>query len=184
VFAPRSRVLVLIEPLVIKFRITTEWGDFHARKAYRRRRSCYNCLCDHMGWKCTCRNIDHDCTISQGELYRRKGKGSARTRREIKISPSKTVQVKGTSTGGFRWIGPEFPPLASSRSPPAGYERSGNTKLRPSRTGWTARTGRSSGARRADGPGRTQGDPGEAAKQFRAKQPPVHAGGLWSIGSD
>jgi hypothetical protein len=28
---------------------------------------------------------------------------------EIKISPTKTVQVKGTSTGGFRWIGPEFP---------------------------------------------------------------------------
>lgn len=28
---------------------------------------------------------------------------------EIKISPSKTVKVEGTSTGGFRWIGPDFP---------------------------------------------------------------------------
>jgi len=28
----------------------------------------------------------------------------------IKISPAKTVQVDSTSTGGFRWIGPEFPP--------------------------------------------------------------------------
>src|SRR5271169_3655380 len=27
----------------------------------------------------------------------------------IKISPSKTVQVESSSTGGFRWIGPEFP---------------------------------------------------------------------------
>jgi len=28
----------------------------------------------------------------------------------IKISPAKTVQVDSTSTGGIRWIGPEFPP--------------------------------------------------------------------------
>jgi hypothetical protein len=27
----------------------------------------------------------------------------------IKINPSKTVQVESSSTGGFRWIGPEFP---------------------------------------------------------------------------
>ena len=27
----------------------------------------------------------------------------------IKISPSKTVQVESSSTGGFRWIGAEFP---------------------------------------------------------------------------
>jgi hypothetical protein len=27
----------------------------------------------------------------------------------IKISPSKTVLVESSSTGGFRWIGPEFP---------------------------------------------------------------------------
>ena len=27
----------------------------------------------------------------------------------IKISPGKTVQVESSSTGGFRWIGPEFP---------------------------------------------------------------------------
>lgn len=28
---------------------------------------------------------------------------------EIKISPTKTVKVESTPTGGFRWIGPEFP---------------------------------------------------------------------------
>ena len=48
--------------------------------------------------------------ISQGELVivgrvRRPREPSV----EIKISPSKTVQVESTSTGGFRWIGPEFP---------------------------------------------------------------------------
>ena len=49
-------------------------------------------------------------TISQGELVI---VGRVRRPREpgveIKISPSKTVQVESTSTGGFRWIGPEFP---------------------------------------------------------------------------
>lgn len=48
--------------------------------------------------------------ISQGELVivgrvRRPRKPGV----EIKISPSKTVKVESTSTGGFRWIGPEFP---------------------------------------------------------------------------
>jgi hypothetical protein len=28
---------------------------------------------------------------------------------QIKINPNKTVQVESTSTGGFRWIGLEFP---------------------------------------------------------------------------
>ena len=48
--------------------------------------------------------------ISQGELVI---VGRIRRPREpqveIKISPNKTVQVESTSTGGFRWIGPEFP---------------------------------------------------------------------------
>ena len=49
-------------------------------------------------------------TISLGELVivgrvRRPREPSV----EIKISPSKTVQVESSSTGGFRWIGPEFP---------------------------------------------------------------------------
>jgi hypothetical protein len=48
--------------------------------------------------------------ISQGELVI---VGRVRRPREpkveIKISPNKTVQVESTSTGGFRWIGPEFP---------------------------------------------------------------------------
>ena len=49
-------------------------------------------------------------TISQGELVivgrvRRPREPSV----EIKISPIKTVKVESTSTGGFRWIGPEFP---------------------------------------------------------------------------
>jgi hypothetical protein len=49
-------------------------------------------------------------TISQGELVivgrvRRPREPSV----EIRIGPSKTVKVESTSTGGFRWIGPEFP---------------------------------------------------------------------------
>jgi hypothetical protein len=48
--------------------------------------------------------------ISQGELVI---VGRIRRPREpkveIKISANKTVQVESTSTGGFRWIGPEFP---------------------------------------------------------------------------
>jgi hypothetical protein len=49
-------------------------------------------------------------SISRGELVI-----AGRVRRprdpnvEIKISPTKTVQVESTSTGGFRWVGPEFP---------------------------------------------------------------------------
>lgn len=49
-------------------------------------------------------------SISRGELVI-----AGRVRRprdtnvEIKINPTKTVQVQSTSTGGFRWIGPEFP---------------------------------------------------------------------------
>lgn len=49
-------------------------------------------------------------TISRGELVI---VGRVRRPREpgveIRISPNKTVQVESTSTGGFRWIGPEFP---------------------------------------------------------------------------
>lgn len=49
-------------------------------------------------------------TISRGELVI---VGRVRRPREpnveIKISPSKTVKVESTSTGGFRWIGTEFP---------------------------------------------------------------------------
>jgi hypothetical protein len=48
--------------------------------------------------------------ITRGELtivgrVRRPREHSVR----IKISPGKTVQVESSSTGGFRWIGPEFP---------------------------------------------------------------------------
>jgi hypothetical protein len=49
-------------------------------------------------------------TITRGELTI---VGRVRRPREhsvhIKITPTKTVQVDSTSTGGFRWIGPEFP---------------------------------------------------------------------------
>ena len=48
--------------------------------------------------------------ISGGELVI---VGRVRRPREpavhIKINPSKTVQVESTNTGGFRWIGIEFP---------------------------------------------------------------------------
>ena len=49
-------------------------------------------------------------SISRGELVI-----AGRVRRvrdpkvEIKINPTKTVQVESTSTGGFRWVGAEFP---------------------------------------------------------------------------
>lgn len=49
-------------------------------------------------------------SISRGELTI---VGRVRRVREpivhIKINPSKTVQVESSSTGGFRWIGSEFP---------------------------------------------------------------------------
>jgi hypothetical protein len=49
-------------------------------------------------------------SISRGELV---VVGRVRRPRdpnvEIKISPIKTVRVESTSTGGFRWVGPEFP---------------------------------------------------------------------------
>jgi hypothetical protein len=49
-------------------------------------------------------------TISQGELVIvGRVRRPREPRVEIKISPSKTVKVESTSTGGFRWIGPEFP---------------------------------------------------------------------------
>jgi hypothetical protein len=55
--------------------------------------------------------------ISRGELTI---VGRVRRPREpsvhIKISPNKTVQVEKSSTGGFRWIGPEFPPHLHSRN--------------------------------------------------------------------
>src|SRR6202034_1526195 len=48
--------------------------------------------------------------ISRGELTI---VGRVRRQREptvnIKINPNKTVQVESTSTGGFRWIGLEYP---------------------------------------------------------------------------
>jgi hypothetical protein len=38
---------------------------------------------------------------------------------QIKINPNKTVQVESTSTGGFRWIGLEFPSTWDLRGPQA-----------------------------------------------------------------
>jgi hypothetical protein len=52
--------------------------------------------------------------ISRGELTI---VGRVRRPREptvhIKINPSKTVQVESSPTGGFRWIGTEFPSTCS-----------------------------------------------------------------------
>ena len=81
-------------------------------------------------------------TISQGELVI---VGRVRRPREpsvaIKISPSKTVQVESTSTGGFRWIGPEFPStcIVKITSGPDMREVV-IQKLWPSWTCWTARS--------------------------------------------
>ena len=103
-------------------------------------------------------------TISQGELVI---VGRVRRLREpdveIKISPSKTVQVKGTATGGFRWIGPEFPSTCIVKITSGPDTRDvviQNCGLPGPATCWIARARRPSGAswaRRPGGLGRTEG---------------------------
>ena len=78
----------------------------------------------------------------------------------IKISPSKTVQVESTSTGGFRWIGPEFPSTCIVEITSGEDKREvviENCGL-PGPAGPPGPAG-------APGPAGPKGDPGEAAKQ-------------------
>jgi hypothetical protein len=117
--------------------------------------------------------------ISRGELTI---VGRVRRLREpsvqIKISPSKTVQVESSSTGGFRWIGPDFPStciveITSGEDKrevviqncglpgPAGPSGPSGPAGPPGPAGPSGPAGPAG----AMGPAGPKGDPGEAAKQ-------------------
>ena len=81
----------------------------------------------------------------------------------IKINPSKTVQVESSSTGGFRWIGPAFPSTCIVEISSGEDKRDvviENCGL-PGPPGPAGPPGPSG----AMGPAGPKGDPGEAAKQ-------------------
>jgi hypothetical protein len=108
--------------------------------------------------------------ISRGELTI---VGRVRRPREpsvhIKISPNKIVQVDSSSTGGFRWIGPEFPSTCIVEISSGEDKREvviQNCGL-PGPAGPPGPTGPSgpAGPAGATGPAGPKGDPGEAAKQ-------------------
>ena len=102
--------------------------------------------------------------ITRGELVI---VGRVRQPREhsvrIKISPGKTVQVESSATGGFRWIGAEFPSTciveitSGEDKRDVVIERCGVAGP-PGPPGPTGPAG-------ALGPAGPKGDPGEAAKQ-------------------
>jgi hypothetical protein len=104
--------------------------------------------------------------ISRGELAI---VGRVRRPREssvhIKISPSKTVQVESTATGGFRWIGSEFPSTCIVEITSGEDKRDvviQNCGL-PGPAGPAGPPG-PAGPTGAMGPVGPKGDPGEAAK--------------------
>jgi hypothetical protein len=108
--------------------------------------------------------------ISRGELTI---VGRVRRPREpsvhIKISPNKTVQVESSSTGGFRWIGPEFPSTCMVEISSGEDKREvviQNCGL-PGPAGPLGPAGPAGpeGPAGASGPAGPKGDPGEAAKQ-------------------
>ena len=81
----------------------------------------------------------------------------------IKISPGKTVQVESSSTGGFRWIGPEFPSTCIVEITSGEDKRDvviENCGL-PGPVGPAGPAGPAGPM----GPAGPKGDPGEAAKQ-------------------
>jgi hypothetical protein len=85
---------------------------------------------------------------------------------QIKISPSKTVQVESSSTGGFRWIGPEFPSTCIVEIASGEDKREvviQNCGL-PGPAGPAGPPG-PAGPAGAMGPAGPKGDPGEAAKR-------------------
>ncbi len=105
-------------------------------------------------------------TISQGELVIvGRVRGAREPGVEIKISPSKTVQVKGTSTGGFRWIGPEVPSTAAF---PDRLDRPDRQVLRGPQGRWAWPDPREIPAR-------------PLSNKSEPSSPPVHAGGLWRL---
>jgi hypothetical protein len=102
--------------------------------------------------------------ITRGELtivgrVRRPREHSVR----LKLSPTKTVEVESTSTGGFRWIGPEFPSTCIVAITSGEDKRDvviENCGL-PGPVGPAGPPGPAG----APGPAGPKGDPGEAAKQ-------------------
>jgi hypothetical protein len=108
--------------------------------------------------------------VSRGELTI---VGRVRRPREttvhIKINPSKTVQVESSPTGGFRWIGTEFPSTCSVEITSGEYKREvliQNCGL-PGPVGPPGPAGPPGpmGPPGAMGPAGPKGVPGEAAKQ-------------------
>ena len=111
--------------------------------------------------------------ISRGELTI---VGRVRRPREptvhIKINPSKMVQVESSPTGGFRWIGTEFPSTCSVEIASGEDKREvliQNCGL-PGPAGPPGPPGPAGppgaiGPAGATGPAGPKGDPGEAAKQ-------------------
>ncbi len=105
--------------------------------------------------------------ISGGELVI---VGRVRRPREpavhIKINPSKTVQVESTNTGGFRWIGLEFPSTCMIEITSGEDKR----EVLIQNCGLAGPPGPTGPPGPAGPPGQTgpagpKGDPGEAAKQ-------------------
>jgi len=97
---------------------------------------------------------------------------------QLKINPSKTVQVESSSTGGFRWIGTEFPSTCIVEITSGEDKREvviGNCGLPgpagpPGPPGPAGPSGPAgppgpAGPAGASGPAGPKGDPGEAAKQ-------------------
>src|ERR1700733_8373596 len=87
----------------------------------------------------------------------------------IKISPNKTVQVESSSTGGFRWIGPEFPSTCIVEISSGEDKREvviQNCGLRgPAGPAGPPGPAGPEGPAGAMGPAGPKGAPGEAAKQ-------------------
>ena len=108
--------------------------------------------------------------ITRGELVI---VGRVRQPREhsvrIKISPSKTVQVESSSTGGFRWIGTEFPSTCIVEITSGADKREVVIEKcgLPGPVGPPGPAGPTgpAGPAGAMGPAGPKGDPGEAAKQ-------------------
>jgi hypothetical protein len=102
--------------------------------------------------------------ISRGELTI---VGRVRRPREpsvhIKISPNKTVQVESSSTGGFRWIGPEFPSTCIVEISSGEDKR--EVVIQNCGLPGPAGPPGPEGPAGAVGPAGPKGDPGEAAKQ-------------------
>jgi hypothetical protein len=84
----------------------------------------------------------------------------------IKISPSKTIKVESSSTGGFRWIGPEFPSTCIVEIT-SGVDKRDVVIENCGLPGPPEPAGPPgpAGPAGAMGPAGPKGDPGEAAKQ-------------------